>query len=218
MKEVAILLLLALLLNGCGTNQTNTQQAAGGVWESQMLGWDGSASGFSFSTQFVVEGNGALDFSSFQFLTSGGCFPVNGGTVGGAMDLTVNQTNYEVTGSFNLTVTANGNTLTLTSDDVTGTENGLNGTQLTGGSVTGTWTLSGSCVTNGTAPSGSFVMNQSTTTTYGQNQSLRYATHHAMYSAGTVAATPHQRGNRRSAPRPSTVKTIQKIFLSIELF
>lgn len=167
MKEVAILLLLLLapMLNGCGSNQTNTQQAAGGVWQAQMLGGDGSASGFSFSTQFVVESNGALNFSSFQFLTAGGCFPGNGGTVGGAMILTVNTTNYQVTGTFNLTVTANGNTLTLTSDDVTGTENGLNGTQLTGGSVTGTWTLSGNCAPSGSTPTGSFTMTQSSTTT-----------------------------------------------------
>ncbi len=166
MKEVAILLLLtlALLLNGCGSNRTDTQQAAGGVWQAQMLGGDGSASGFSFSTQFVVEANGALDFSSFQFLTSGNCFPVNGGTVGGSMILTVNTTNYQVTGPLSLAVTANGNTLTL-SGNVTGTENGTNGTQLTGGSVTGTWTLSGSCVSSGTTPTGSFTMTQSATTT-----------------------------------------------------
>lgn len=172
MKEVAILLLLAfaLLLNGCGTSQTHTQQAAGGVWEAQMLGGDGADSGFSFSTQFVVEGNGALDFSSFQFLTTGGCFPVtpdntNGGSVGGSMILTVNTTNYTVTGPFSLTVTANGNTLTL-SGPVSGTENGTNGNQLSGGAVNnGSWTLTGSCVPSGaTTVTGSFNMTQSGTT------------------------------------------------------
>jgi hypothetical protein len=173
MKEVAItvLLALALFLNGCGSDRTDTQQAAGGVWEASMLGGDAPATGFSFSTEFVVEANGALDFSSFQFINSGACFPVDpnsssGGAVGGSMILTVNTTDYSVTGPLVLTVIANGNTLTL-NGNVTGTENGTNGTQLTGGSVTGTWTLSGSCAPSGSAPQGSFTMTQAPTTTKG---------------------------------------------------
>ena len=70
MKEVAILLLVTLMINGCGTTTTATQTAASGLWYADMLGGVGPASGFSFNTQFTVSGGGgALSISSFQFLT-----------------------------------------------------------------------------------------------------------------------------------------------------
>jgi hypothetical protein len=155
MKEVAILLLVALMLNGCSTSTTAVQTAAGGKWESQMLGGDGTASGFSFITQFTVGGDGTLSFSSFQFLTQGSCFPVAGGTESGSLLLT-SSSNDEVTGTLSFVVTANGNTLTLTSTSVTGV---LSGSTLSSGSILGTWVLQGG--TGCTGASGTFTMTQS---------------------------------------------------------
>jgi hypothetical protein len=162
MKEVAILLLVALLLNGCGTNSTPAQTAAGGLWSATMLGGVSPATGFSFSTEFTVGGSGgALTFSSFQFYTAGDCLAVNGEIPSGAMVLIVTQNTYQVTGTFNFTVESGGNTLALTGT-VTGTENGLTGTTLSGGVITGTWTYKGSGTPAGCNidTSGSFTMTQ----------------------------------------------------------
>jgi hypothetical protein len=158
MKEVAILLLLTLVLNGCSTSNTvNTQTAqtaAGGIWSAELIGGSGEASGFSFTTQFTVEGNGGLSITYFQLLTAGTCFPTNGGVQTGQMALTINGSTNAVTGTLTYTVTAQGNTLTLTGN-VTGTESG---TTLTGGSVTGTWNVSGG--TGCTNSGGTFTMTQ----------------------------------------------------------
>src|SRR5271168_1794223 len=78
MKQVAILVLFAIMLNGCGTTSNPVQTAAGGTWEAQMLGGEGSSSGFSFTTQFTVGGAGALSISYFQFINESACFPFNG--------------------------------------------------------------------------------------------------------------------------------------------
>ena len=160
MKEFAVLLLLALMLNGCGDNHVpNPQVAAGGVWQSEMEGGDGIGSGLSFIAQFTVANNGAMNFTSFQLLTQidGGCFPVTGPRPSGTLVVTPNAAN-QVSGTFSLTVVSNGNTLTLTSTSVTGTLNGTNDT-LADGVIIGSWTLKGStgCNTNGT-----FTMTQTT--------------------------------------------------------
>jgi hypothetical protein len=157
MKEVAILLLFALLLNGCGTT-TNTQTAAGGTWQSVMSA--GEVTGLTFTTQFTVDSNGDLSISYFQFLNQGACFPINGGSVSGSMILTENQTDYSVTGPFTYTVQSGGSTLSLTGN-VTGTENGLNGGTLSSGTVTGTWTLTGGTGCDD-AVGGIFTMTQAT--------------------------------------------------------
>jgi hypothetical protein len=165
MKEVAILLVLVVLLNGCGTNAPTVQSTAGGTWQAQLLGGTGNSSGFSFISQFTVGGAGVLSISSFQFLTqvTNGqvpntpvCFPVNGGTVSGLMILTVN-TNNSVTGPFTFVVQSNGNTLTLTGT-VTGTA--TNGTTLVGSSVTGNWALTGGGTGGCANAAGSFSMLQ----------------------------------------------------------
>ncbi|HZW81645.1 MAG TPA: hypothetical protein VFF50_14315 [Candidatus Deferrimicrobiaceae bacterium] len=160
MKEFAVLLLLALMLNGCGNNHVaNPQVAAGGVWLSEMEGGDGLGSGLSFVAQFTVANNGAMNFTSFQFLTQidGGCFPVTGPRPTGTLTVTPNAAN-QVSGTFSLTVVSTGNTLTMTSTSVTGTLNGVNDT-LADGVIIGNWALKGAtgCNTNGT-----FTMTQTT--------------------------------------------------------
>lgn len=163
MKEVAILLLVALLLNGCGTSATATQTAASGTWQAVSGGGVGPASGFTFVTSFSVAGaGGALNISSFQFLTAGACFDVNGETPTGTMTLVENPNTYAVTGTLNdFTVESRGNMLVL-NGTVTGTENGLNGTTLTGAVVTGTWVFTGSGTPAGCDDTvGSFTMTQS---------------------------------------------------------
>lgn len=166
MKAVAILLVAAIMLNGCGSSSTATQTAAGGLWSATMIGGAGPVSDPSFATQFTVSGvGGTLTISSFQFYTAAACLPVNGETPSGTMTLSLNTTTYQVTGTLNaFTVQSGGNTLTLTGN-VTGTEpGGPNGTTLTGGVITGTWTFTGSGTPTGcNDTSGSFTMTQSAT-------------------------------------------------------
>jgi len=156
MREVAVLLLFTLLLNGCSSYSAPTAQtAASGVWSAQLPGGDGEASGFSFTTQFTVNSDGTLSITYFQFLTAGTCFPVSGGAQTGTMTLTTNTTTNAVTGTFTYSVQSSGNTLTL-DGTVTGTASTT--TTLSGGSITGTWSLTGGTGCN--AASGSFTMTQ----------------------------------------------------------
>ncbi len=158
MKEVAILVLATLILNGCSTNNTvNTQTAqaaSGGIWSAELLDGSADASGFSFITQFTVNGDGTLAITYFQLLTAGTCFPTSGGTQTGSMVLTINGSTDAVTGTFSYTVQAQGNTLTL-AGQVTGTSSG---TTLTGGSITGPWNVTGG--TGCTGAGGTFTMTQ----------------------------------------------------------
>jgi len=155
MKEVAMLLLVTLMLNGCNSSSTPTAQtSAGGVWSADLPGGTGEASGFSFNTQFTVNGDGSLSITFFQFLTAGTCFPVSGGTESGSMVLTTNTSTNTVTGTFTYTVQAQGNTLTL-NGTVTGT---ASGTTLSGGSITGSWAVTGDTGCNATGDS--FTMKQ----------------------------------------------------------
>lgn len=165
MKVVAVVLLLALtMVSGCGGSNTRTvataQLAASGGWSAQLLGGAGEASGLSFTTQFTVNGDGSLSVTFFQFLTEGLCFTATGEAPTGTMDLTLDNANQQVTGTFAFAVQSSGDTLTL-NGTVTGTETG---TALTGGTVTGTWTLaggSGACA----GSSGTFTMTETSGTT-----------------------------------------------------
>ncbi len=80
MKEVAILLLLAIMLNGCGSSGA-VQSPSASVWQAQMSGGvggtapsDPGSAGFSFNTQFTVSSGGTLSISSFQLLNSDTCY------------------------------------------------------------------------------------------------------------------------------------------------
>ena len=165
MKEVAILLLAALLLNGCSNSTPTVQSASGGTWQSVMVGGEGTASGFTFITQFTVANNGALSVSSFQFLNSippadGGCFPATILTTPtGSLIASFNSDDQVIPPfSFSYVVVSTGNTLTLTGTSMTGTLNTTNNT-LSNGIIMGTWTVQGSTTCTG---SGTFTMTQTT--------------------------------------------------------
>lgn len=134
MKEVAILLLAALMLNGCGSNSSGTssgQVASTGGWQAQMFGGVGVSSGFSFVTNFTVNSDSSLNIRNFQFLTAGKCF-VSGETETGTLIQTVSGTGV-VTGPLTYTITSGnpaGNVLTLSGNE-------------DGNTITGNWSLTG---------------------------------------------------------------------------
>lgn len=168
----ALILLAALALCSCSTPTVSqqAQSAAGGIWSAEIVGGSGSASGFSFTTEFTLSTDGTLTITYFQFLTqesgSTPCFPIDGGTENGQMVLNTNESTGQTSGTFKYTVAASGNTLTL-NGNVTGTE--VNGVPpLSNGSITGTWTVAGSssCTGNGT-----FTMTQAPATTTSSSSS-----------------------------------------------
>jgi hypothetical protein len=167
MKQVAILLVAVLLLNGCGTTPA-VQQQAGAIWQAELIGGAGPSSGFSFITQFTVNGGGALTFANFQFLNNGSCFPYLGEIPTATLaNLNIVQGTLQVTANLTFTVLSGGNTLTLTGP-MTGTvsetgETGNNTFTFTSATITGDWTLVGSGTGACSAANGSFTMNLTTT-------------------------------------------------------
>jgi hypothetical protein len=160
MKQVAILLLMALVLNGCGSSTPTLQSTTGGVWLATLSGGVGEASGFSFITQFTVNGDGTLNITSFQFLNVGTCFTsVSPVTPTGSVVLHLNS-NDSVTGTIAYVVQSTGSTLTL-NGTVTGTAivtSNNSSASLTGAVISGNWSLTGG--TGCTNAGGSFTMTE----------------------------------------------------------
>ena len=163
MKEVAILLLLAVMVNGCGSSSA-VQTPSGSVWQSAMSGGVGTSSGFSFNTQFTVSSNGALSISTFELLNpKTTCFGTVGPTPTGTLNVTFNAAD-QVTGTFLFTIpSGKGDTVTLTSTSVTGTVNTSNYNTLSGGIIVGTWALAPGSGSSCVAASGPFTMTQTGT-------------------------------------------------------
>lgn len=139
------LILSAFFVTGCsnGSNSGNIN----GNWNASLMNTDGSQA-FGFTTTFTEASNGGVDVTHFSFTTSGNCFANEQTTQTGTFSLSGNfQGN--VTGSFGMTVSTTGGT-TANSLKLQGTVNG--------GTVAGTWTLSGS---SGCAGNGTFTMNRS---------------------------------------------------------
>lgn len=173
MKKLVFLIVLALQLAVCGcgssTTSTTTNTTTSGNWEAQLTGGTAEASKLNFVTSFSVTDSGPLNITGFSFINAGECFAngVNGSTESGTATLVASSTN-AVTGTLDFTVlsvTPAGNTLTL-SGNLTGTSNGTTSTTgtLSGGVVSGTWTLTGGKGDASCTGSGSFIMCQDTTT------------------------------------------------------
>ena len=141
---VAMLLLVGMIAVGCGSNNNNSSNINGN-WTASLTNGSG-AQAFNFGTNIIVNSDGTLSFTSFSFTTNSSCFS-SGETESGTFGLMGNF-NGNVNGTFGMTVSSSqpsGNTLVL------------NGT-VSGKTIKGTWTLTGSAGCSGT---GNFVMTQS---------------------------------------------------------
>lgn len=136
---VAIVLVAALTFFGCGSK--NNPANINGNWNATLTDTN-NATLFTFGTSLIVNGDGSLSISNFQFTSNAPCF-TSAGTETGSFTL-AGDFNGNVKGSFGFNVqSANpvGDTLTLT-----GTANG--------NTISGTWSLTGS----GCSGTGTFVM------------------------------------------------------------
>jgi len=134
---VAMLLVAALALTGCGS-YNDPPGNINGNWTASLTD-TGNNPVFGFSTSLVVNADGSLVVTNFQFKSNSPCF-VSGETEAGSFIFS-GDFNGNVEGTFQFTVTSgnpSGNTLTLT-----GTANG--------NTISGTWTLVGGtgCSGNG---------------------------------------------------------------------
>jgi hypothetical protein len=139
MKYLAVTMLLAIAMTlvGCGSN--GNPATINGTWNATLIDTN-SQTLFKFGTSLVVNGDGTLTISNFQFTSNEQCFGQTAGTESGTFTLTGNF-NGNVTGSFGFVVNSgnpSGNVLTL------------KGTA-TGNTISGTWSLSGQgCTGSGT--------------------------------------------------------------------
>jgi hypothetical protein len=138
---LAVVLCVCLVTAGCATNGANAANI-NGSWTATLLGQD-NATAFSFGLALIVNGDGTLSVSNFNFTSNSACF-ISGETESGSFAL-IGNFNGNVSGKFNFVVQSGspaGNTLTLA-----GTANG--------NTISGTWSLTGD---TGCTGSGNFTM------------------------------------------------------------
>ena len=138
---VAVVVVVGLVLIGCGSNNNSSANTVNGTWNASLMS-GGSTPVFAFGTSMTENNDGSLNITNFSFTTSSPCFASE--TESGSFTLGGNF-NGNVNGKFGMTVqssTPTGNTLTLSG-------------AVSGNTITGTWTLTGS---SGCTGSGSFTM------------------------------------------------------------
>jgi hypothetical protein len=145
MKPFALALwfTLGLIVVGCGGYSNSNASNLNGTWTATLLGTNNASTAFNFSTNLMVNTNGSLTITNFQFSSSSPCFE-SGQTESGSFMVSGNY-NGNVAGTLNFKVqsgTPPGNTLTLS-----GTE--------AGNRITGNWQLTGG---TGCKGSGVFTM------------------------------------------------------------
>jgi hypothetical protein len=138
---VAVVVVMGLVLIGCGSNNNSSSNTVNGTWNASLMS-GGNTPVFAFGTSMTENNDGSLNITNFSFTTSSPCFAAE--TESGSFTLGGNF-NGSVSGKFGMTVqssTPTGNTLTLSG-------------AVSGNTITGTWTLTGS---SGCTGSGSFTM------------------------------------------------------------
>lgn len=137
----AMLLGMCLVLVGCVLNSSGRSNI-NGTWNATLIDTNDTTM-FSFGTSLVVNDNGSLTITNFNFTTNSPCF-ISSETERGSFTLS-GDFNGKVNGKFGFVVQSSspiGNTLTLS-----GTANG--------NTISGNWTLTGGM---GCTGSGSFTM------------------------------------------------------------
>lgn len=141
MKNIfaACLLVVTLVLGGCGANSHGTGNINGN-WAATLTSTGPDS--FAFTTLLTVNADGSLGSNNFTFkVNNTHCFPTTT-TEKGSFTL-MGTFSGQVTGSFQYTITgAEGNILTM------------NGT-VSGGQINGQWTLTGNA---GCSGNGNFTM------------------------------------------------------------
>lgn len=140
---LAILLGLALVLGGCGNNNSTTSGNINGNWSATLTNTD-STPAFAFTATFTQMSGNSVSVTNLTFTTASPCF-VSGETGTASFILSGNFSG-SVTGAFQLTVKSgnpSGNTLAL------------QGT-VKNNTITGSWTLVG--LNSGCSGSGNFVV------------------------------------------------------------
>ncbi len=131
-RSIGVFLLIAmgLAMVGCGSNGSNSTNINGN-WSASMSTSQGGPTIYSFTTTFSEVSGGGLSITNFTLTSGGSCFVSGETTETGSFTLSGNFSG-DVTGTFGMTITGSGNTLTLKGGV------GNNNT------ITGTWSLTGS--------------------------------------------------------------------------
>ena len=142
-----ILFALAMLLSACGGGSNNNSGTVNGNWTASLMNTDGTPA-FAFSTSLSEASNtSTLTVSNFTFTTSGSCFGSADTSETGAFTFSGNFDG-NVAGTFQMTIT----TLFPTQNNVLTLQGTVNG-----GTITGTWVLTGQ---TGCSGNGTFTMTQ----------------------------------------------------------
>lgn len=131
--RLIVLLALGLAMVGCGSGSNSTN--VNGNWSASLVSTQGGQAVYTFSTTFSEMSGGGLSITNFTFSSNGSCF-VGATTETGSFTLS-GDFNGNVKGTFGMTITGSGNTLTLQGGV------GSNNT------ITGTWSLTGSTACSG---------------------------------------------------------------------
>jgi len=137
------LLAIALVLGGCGTNNSNNSGNINGTWSAVLTNPD-STPAFAFTTGFTQMTGNLVSVTNFTFTTSSPCF-VSGETETASF-IVNGDFSGNVAGTFQLVIKSGnpgGDTLTLQGTAKNNT-------------ITGTWTLVG--LSSGCSGSGNFAV------------------------------------------------------------
>lgn len=145
MKKFAVAMVMAviLVLAGCGSNHSGN---INGNWTATLTDNNSGNPVFNFATSLVVNGDGTLSITSFNFSSNSSCF--NTGETESGSFAVGGDFNGNVSGKFQFTVQSdapNNNTLQLT------------GT-VSGNTISGNWSVVGG---TGCNTSGTFTMTKS---------------------------------------------------------